>query len=514
MDHIYCIIKLFFTNPLPSFMDYLLVNTPLESLATECLIVAVYQNEQLSPSAKKLDSLSNGLITQLIQRGDIKGKVADTSLIHYLPHATIKRALLIGLGDANQLSAKDYRKALNSAANTLKSTQISSVVCCLAENSVQKQEITWNTRQIIEAFDAPFYQSNHCKSKPEESLCLTQVSVHSETDSDAVQTGINQGTAIARGVSLAKKVSDLPGNICTPTFLAEQAQKLAQQYSNLNAHILEEADMQELGMGSLLSVSRGSRQPAKLITLEYNGADKDSQPIVLVGKGLTFDAGGISLKPGSGMDEMKYDMCGSAAVLGTLQAVAELKLPINVVGIIPSSENMPDGDANKPGDIVTSMAGLTIEILNTDAEGRLILCDALTYAKKYNPDVVIDLATLTGACLVALGRVPSGLLGNDDTLCHDLQTASETALDTVWRLPLWDEYQEQLKSNFADIANIGGRDAGTITAACFLSRFTEEYQWAHLDIAGTAWKSGEAKGATGRPVPLLVQYLLNRANAT
>jgi len=494
-------------------MDYLLSNTPLESLKTECLIVAVYQDKQLSPSAKKLDSLTNGLITQLIQRGDIKGKVADTLLITYLAHATIKRALLVGLGDINTLNAKDYRKALTSAANTLKSSQIRSAVCCLAENSVQKQDITWNARQIIEAFDVPFYQPNSCKSKPEDSLSLTQVSLYSETDSDAIQTGINQGVAIAQGVSLAKTVSDLPGNICTPTFLAEQAQKLAQQYSNLNAHILEEADMQELGMGSLLSVSRGSRQAAKLITLEYQGADKDSQPIVFVGKGLTFDAGGISLKPGAGMDEMKYDMCGSAAVLGTLQAAAALKLPINVVGIIPSSENMPDGDANKPGDIVTSMAGLTIEILNTDAEGRLIICDALTYAKKYNPDVVIDLATLTGACLVALGRVPSGLLGNDDTLCHDLQVASETALDTVWRLPLWDEYQEQLKSNFADIANIGGRDAGTITAACFLSRFTEDYQWAHLDIAGTAWKSGEAKGATGRPVPLLVQYLLNRAYA-
>ncbi|WP_428353855.1 leucyl aminopeptidase [Methyloprofundus sp.] len=494
-------------------MDYLLANTPLESLETECLIVAVFANQKLSPAAQTLDSLTGGIITDILQRGDIKGKLAETLLINYLPYAAFKRALLVSFGDENELTAKDYRKALNAAAKTLKTTQISSVVCCLAEAKVNGQCATWNARQIVEAFDAPFYQFNDCKSKPADKLCLTSVSLHSLTEAKAIQTGINQGIAIAQGVALAKRVSDLPGNICTPTYLAEQAVDIAAQYPNLSAEILEEEQMQKLGMGSFLSVSRGSRQPAKLITLEYKGGADDAQPIVFVGKGLTFDAGGISLKSSAGMDEMKYDMCGSAAVLGALQAAAQLQLPLNIVGIIPSSENMPDGDANKPGDIVTSMAGLTIEILNTDAEGRLILCDALTYAKKFNPDVVIDMATLTGACLVALGRVPSGLLGNDDTLCNDLFNASETALDSVWRLPLWDEYQDQLKSNFADIANIGGRDAGTITAACFLSRFTKDYQWAHLDIAGTAWKSGDAKGATGRPVPLLVQYLLNRANA-
>jgi leucyl aminopeptidase len=466
-------------------MDYLLANTPLESLETECLIVAVFKDQTLSPSAHKLDSLTAGIITDILQRGDIKGKVADTLLLNYLPHAAFKRALLVGLGDADNLTAKAYRKALSAAANTLKASHISSAVSCLTENNVIDRDTTWKARQIVEAFAAPFYQFNDCKSKPASKLALTSLSLHSLTDSDAMQTGINQGSAIAQGVSLAKHISDLPGNICTPTYIAEQALKIAEQYTNLSAEILEEADMQKLGMGSFLSVSRGSRQPAKLITLEYSGAGKDAQPIVFVGKGLTFDAGGISLKPGAGMDEMKYDMCGSAAVLGALQAAAQLQLPLNIVGIIPSSENMPDGDANKPGDIVTSMAGLTIEILNTDAEGRLILCDALTYAKKFNPAVVIDMATLTGACLVALGRVPSGLLGNDDTLCNDLFVASETALDSVWRLPLWDEYQDQLKSNFADIANIGGRDAGTITAACFLSRFTKDFQWAHLDIAGT-----------------------------
>lgn len=494
-------------------MNYLLTDSPINTLETECLIVAIFENKQLSPAAQTLDSLTDGLITDILQRGDIQGKVSDTLLINYLPHTAIRRTLLVGLGEKNKTTSKAYRKAITAAANTLKATHITNACCCLAENPVIDQSISWKARHIVEAFDAPFYQFNDCKSKPAEKLALESLSLHSQTDSEDIQTGINQGVAIAQGVSLAKHVADLPGNICTPAYLAEQAIGIAEKFSNMTAEILEEADMQKLGMGSFLSVSRGSRQPAKLITLEYKGADVDTQPIVFVGKGLTFDAGGISLKPGAGMDEMKYDMCGSAAVLGTLQAAAQLQLPLNIVGIIPSSENMPDGDANKPGDIVTSMAGLTIEILNTDAEGRLILCDALTYAKKYNPDVVVDMATLTGACLVALGRVPSGLLGNDDVLCNDLSVASETALDSVWRLPLWDEYQEQLKSNFADIANIGGRDAGTITAACFLSRFTTDYKWAHLDIAGTAWKTGDAKGATGRPVPLLVQYLLNRAHA-
>jgi len=311
-------------------------------------------------------------------------------------------------------------------------------------------------------------------------------------------------------MSLAKELGNLPGNVCTPTYLAEQAIKLGQQYDAVTTTILDEDKMAELGMGSLLSVSRGSRQPAKLITMNYQGAG-DAKPVVLVGKGLTFDAGGISLKPAAGMDEMKYDMCGSASVFGTISAIAELNLPINVVGVVPSSENMPDGDANKPGDIVISMAGKTIEILNTDAEGRLILCDALTYSERFNPEVVIDIATLTGAIIVALGSKTTGLMSNDQDLADDLLQAGRDSDDKAWQLPLWDEYQEQLDSNFADIANIGGKEAGSVTAACFLSRFTEKYTWAHLDIAGTAWKSGgKAKGATGRPVPMLVQYLLNR----
>ena len=495
-------------------MDYSIETLALDKLETDCIIIGIYENQQLSPSAVLCNTLTNNLISQLIERGDISGKNAETLLINYIPDSTIDRILLVGLGEKGKTTAKLYRKALSSAISTIKSAKIKSVCCSLIDIDVKNTTEQWKTRQIIEVFNDAVYQYQETKSLKESKIKLKSVSVLAAEDIKAqTELGLQQGVAIAQGIKLTKFLSDLPGNICTPSYLAEQAKNIAASASKMSVEVLEESEMEALGMGSFLSVSRGSRQPAKLIVLNYQGASKDSRPIVIVGKGLTFDAGGISLKPGAGMDEMKYDMCGGASVLGTLQAAAEMDLNINIIGIIPSSENMPDGDANKPGDVVTSMSGLTIEILNTDAEGRLILCDALTYAKKFNPEVVIDLATLTGACLVALGRVPSGLLGNDDELCNDLINASETACDSLWRLPLWEEYQEQLKSSFADLANIGGRDAGTITAACFLSRFTEDYRWAHLDIAGTAWRTGSNKGATGRPVPLLTQYLINRANA-
>jgi leucyl aminopeptidase len=312
------------------------------------------------------------------------------------------------------------------------------------------------------------------------------------------------------GVRLAKDLANLPGNVCTPSYLAEQAEHVGKRYKKLKVKVLGEKDIEELGMGAFISVSRGSEEPARFIIMEYTGASAKTKPYVLVGKGLTFDAGGISIKPSANMDEMKYDMCGGASVIGAIAAAAELQLPLNIVALVPASENLPSGAANKPGDIVKSMAGLTIEILNTDAEGRLLLCDALNYAQRYEPAAVIDVATLTGACVVALGRHPSGLWSNDESLAVAVSEAGETALDRVWRMPLWDEYQDQLKSNFADLANIGGPDGGSVTAACFLSRFTKDYPWAHVDIAGTAWKSGAEKGATGRPVPLLVQYLLDR----
>jgi leucyl aminopeptidase len=322
--------------------------------------------------------------------------------------------------------------------------------------------------------------------------------------------GLAQGLAIAEGMALAKDLGNLPPNVCTPSFLAGQAREIGRRY-RMKVTVLERSDMERLGMHTLLSVANGSAQPPKLIALEYNGGRKGAKPVALVGKGITFDTGGISLKPAGEMDEMKFDMCGAASVLGTMKAVGEMKLPVNVVGIVPTTENMPGGRATRPGDIVKSLSGQTVEILNTDAEGRLILCDALTYAERYKPAAVIDIATLTGACVIALGHVASGLFSNDEAMAREVTAAADAAYDRVWRMPLWEDYQEQLKSNFADFANIGGRPAGAVTAACFLARFTRQFRWAHLDIAGTAWKSGREKGATGRPVPLLTQFLIRRA---
>ncbi|SFV86359.1 Cytosol aminopeptidase PepA [hydrothermal vent metagenome] len=332
--------------------------------------------------------------------------------------------------------------------------------------------------------------------------------LQSVTFADGEQNSIDKAVAIASGMALSRMLGDMPSNICTPTYLAKTAQDLAQEFG-LDCEVLEESDMSALGMGSLLSVSKGSIEVPKLISLSYTGKG-NAKPIVLVGKGVTFDSGGISLKPGTGMDEMKYDMCGAAGVLGTMRAVAEMQLKVNLTIVVPAVENMPAHNASKPGDVVTSMSGKTIEILNTDAEGRLILCDALTWVEKFNPEVVIDTATLTGAVIIALGKHHCGVMANDQNLADDLITAGKTAMDTAWQLPLDDEYDELLKSNFADMGNIGGREAGTVTAACFLSRFTKNYRWAHIDIAGTAWVSGAKKGATGRPVPLLTQYILNQ----
>lgn len=496
-------------------MDYSITSIPLDNLQCDCVVVGIFQNQQLTAAAEQLDRLYHGVIKHSVGRGELKGKPGETVLLNTIPGSKIERILLVGLGNGPQISAKDFKKALVSAANSLKKPAIHSVSCCLTECEVTDRNLQWKTRQTIEAFGDASYQFTQLKSdKTMDSSIEKLIVVVAEDQQTGANTGLIQGKAIAAGVALTKHLADLPGNICTPSFLAEQAIALSQQKSNISVEILGEPEMTELGMGALLSVSRGSRQQAALITLSYQGAAQDAKPVVLIGKGLTFDAGGISLKPAAGMDEMKYDMCGGATVLGTILAAAEMQLPLNIIGLIPSSENLPDGDANKPGDIVTSMSGKTIEILNTDAEGRLLLCDTLTYAERFHPEVVVDIATLTGACGIALGRVVSGLLGNNDDLCAALTAAGDIANDPVWRLPLWDDYQEQLKSNFADVANVGGKDAGTITAACFLSRFAEAFSWAHLDIAATAWRSGQNKGATGRPVPLLAQFLIDRTSSS
>jgi len=500
-------------NNFGKLMEFSLLTSPYESNQKDCLILGVFENQQHSQESSDFNLQTQGLIDNIIQRDNFDGTIGSTLTINFIPNNLYQRCILVGLGKQDQpLSSKNYRKLLTSTIKALKNTPATNATCCLTNTTVENQHNHWKIRQVVEVFQGACYQFSDLKSKPDPAIKLTHLNIAvSENNRLDSEIGIKQGIALANAIEFTKNLADLPGNHCTPSYLADQALQLSQQNNRLSTHILEEDEMAELGMGALLSVSRGSRQPAKLITMEYQGGTPESKPIVLVGKGLTFDAGGISLKPSSGMDEMKYDMCGGASVLGVFQALSDLNLPINVIGLIPTSENMPDGNANKPGDIVTSMSGLTIEILNTDAEGRLILCDTLTYAQRYNPEVVIDLATLTGACITALGRHPSGLLGNDDALCEDLFSAATTACDPVWRLPLWDEYQDQLKSNFADMANIGGPAGGTITAACFLSRFTKDFRWAHLDIAGTAWKSGDQKGATGRPVPLLTQYLIDFA---
>jgi leucyl aminopeptidase len=440
------------------------------------------------------------------------GTTGQTLLLPSTGINGVQRLLLVGCGKETEMNERSFDRVVNAIASTLASSGASDAEFYAAEIPLKGRDLAWKIRQAALLLNNSEYRFDGLKSdKPAPRKGLRKVAINVlKKDAERARQAITEASAISAGMSLTRDLGNLPANICTPTYLARQAQVLAKSDKRLRVSVLDEADMKRLKMGSLLSVSAGSRQPAKLITIEYRGAAAAEQPVVLVGKGVTFDTGGISLKPGQGMDEMKYDMCGAASVFGTLQAVTQMQLPINVVGIIPATENMPDGIATKPGDIVTSMSGQTIEILNTDAEGRLILCDALTYAAKFKPRCVIDIATLTGAVIVALGKVPSGVMGNNPALIKDLIKSGQQIEDKIWELPLWDEYQEQLKSNFADMANIGGRDAGTITAACFLSRFAKDYKWAHLDIAGTAWKSGDAKGATGRPVPLLTQYIINQ----
>jgi leucyl aminopeptidase len=430
-----------------------------------------------------------------------------------------ERVLVVGCGKPKEFDSRRFRDAVSLAIKTVDQSGAQEAVCLLTELEVTDLDVVSRVRQAAELARLSVYRFDRLKSEaevPERPLKKLVLGVAAARDVGKAGRAIDEGAAVATGMALARDLGNLPGNVCTPTYLAEQATEIAGRYRNIKCKVLEEKDMQKLGMGSLLSVAKGSRQPAKFIILEYGGikgaksAANKARPIVLVGKGITFDSGGISIKPSAAMDEMKFDMCGAASVLGTFSAIGELQPAVNVVGLVPSCENLPDGNANKPGDIVTSMAGKTIEVLNTDAEGRLILCDALTYSERYTPRAVVDIATLTGACVIALGSHASGLLGNDEKLVADLINAGNQAGDRAWQLPLWPEYQDQLKSNFADMANIGGREAGTITAACFLARFTEKLKWAHLDIAGTAWKSGNEKGATGRPVPLLTQFILNK----
>ncbi|WP_372521576.1 leucyl aminopeptidase [Sulfuricaulis sp.] len=494
-------------------MEFIVKSGTPEKQRSGCIVAGVFESRKLSTVAHQIDEVSGGAISSILRRGDLEGKPGQTLLLHNIPNLPSERVLLVGCGKEKEFNENRYRDTTAKAVSVLKDTGASEATSYLTELDVKGRDISWKVRQAVEVMEAALYRFDQLKSKPNNSrraLRRVVLAVPKRSDLGPGEQAIREGRAIAEGMKLARDLGNLPGNLCTPAYLAEQATEIGKQYG-LKITVLEKDDMQKLGMGALLSVARGSRQPPKLIVLEYLGGKEGEPPVALVGKGLTFDAGGISIKPAANMDEMKYDMCGGASVLGALKAAAELKLPLNIVGIIPSSENLPDGDANKPGDIVTSMSGQTVEVLNTDAEGRLILSDALTYAERYKPAVVIDIATLTGACVIALGAHASGLLANNDQLAREILGAGKYTHDRAWQLPLWDDYQKQLDSNFADMANIGGREAGTITAACFLARYAKNFKWAHLDIAGTAWKTGKEKGATGRPVPLLVQFLINRA---
>ena len=482
---------------------------------TQCAIVGVFENVKLSPSARVLDKASKGYLTKVLKRGDISGKTNQTLVLHDVPNVGATRVLLVGLGNEDDMNSAKYASIAKTVLGKIKAISSRTNLCCLLEVNIPGRNIDWKTQRIIESFEAGLYSFTEMKGKPP----VNTVSIESvdlllddKSELETVLNGIAVGNALTAGISSAKTLGNLPGNICTPTYLANQAKQLAKDYSSITTKVIEEKEIEKLGMGAFMSVTRGSVQPGKLIVITHKGGKAKEAPHVLVGKGITFDTGGISLKPGGGMHEMIWDMCGAASVFGTMVAIAEQGLAMNVIGVIAAAENMPSGDASRPGDIVKTMSGQTVEILNTDAEGRLVLCDTLTYIDQFNPKTVIDVATLTGACVIALGSHASAMYANDEGVAADLTKAGEDSLDRVWRMPLWEDYQVQINSAFADMANIGGREAGSITAACFLARFTKKYRWAHLDVAGSAFKgSGPSKGSTGRPVSLLFEYLNNLA---
>ena len=480
---------------------------------TQCLVLFAGEGSQQTAFAA-VDAETGGLLTSLIERGDLKTAAGSTLMVPTVTGIKAERILLISAGK-EQPKASDAEKICTGVARSLQATRIKDAVIAFDDLELADRETPWLISLLSRHVAIAGYKFDQHKSKKKDARdepTLTKVALL-QTGRKALENhkqAAAEGVATAAGMALARDLGNQPGNVCTPRYLTEEAKKLARGVTKLSIKALGEKEMEKLGMHSFLSVSKGSVEEGQLIQMDYKGGKKGDQPVVLLGKGITFDTGGISLKPGASMDEMKYDMCGAASVFGTMKAIVELQLPINVIGLIAAAENMPAGHASKPGDIVTSMSGQTIEILNTDAEGRLVLCDALTYAERFKPKAVVDIATLTGACIIALGHHISGLMSNDDDLAEALSVAGNVSGDKAWRLPLGDEYQKQLDSNFADMANIGGRGAGTITAGCFLSRYAKEYPWAHIDIAGTAWKSGGDKGATGRPVPLLVQYVLNQ----
>jgi leucyl aminopeptidase len=496
-------------------MEYFTTTSSAAKRATDCVIVGVYDDGKLSAGAKEIDDASNGELRRLVKSGDVSGKPGRCVLQTNLGGIKSARVAVVGLGKQDGLDTRAFCRAVAAAVGAVSDSKCKDILNTLTLEKVGDNSVYYLARQTVQTVGDVLYRFTQMKSKGGDgriSLSKIGFSVASSGDAAKAKLGATHGDGIVEGMSLAKDLGNLPPNVCTPTYLARTAQKLAKGNGKLTTRVLNETDMKRLGMHSLLSVTAGTSEPAKMIIMQYKGGAK-SKPIVLVGKGVTFDSGGISLKPGPAMDEMKFDMCGAAGVIGTMATVAALELPVNLNVVVPAVENLPGSNATVPSDIVKSMSGQTIEILNTDAEGRLILCDALTYSRRFKPDTIIDVATLTGACVIALGHHHTGVMSYDDTLADEIVGAGVKSYDRAWRLPLTEDYSEQLKSNFADFANVGGRDGGAITAGCFLGKFTDGMKWAHLDIAGTAWKTGQKKGATGRPVPLLSEFILSRCNA-
>ncbi|MEI6897254.1 MAG: leucyl aminopeptidase [Psychromonas sp.] len=498
-------------------MEFLVKSGSPEKQRSACIVVGVFEPRRLSPAAELLDEISEGYLTSLLRRGDIEGKVGQVLFLHHMPNVPSERVLLVGCGKERELTETQYKQIIAKTISTLNDTGALEAICFLSELNIKGRDSYWAIRQAVESAQDSLYSFDQFKTikdntrRPLRKLTFT---VSSRKQLPRAEQALQHAIAITSGINVCKDLANMPPNICTPLYLAEQAQALATEFEKIETEIIDSAQMAELKMNSYLAVAKGSVNPAYMSIMHYNGGNADQKPIVLVGKGLTFDSGGISLKPGAGMDEMKYDMGGAASVFGTMKALAKLDLPINVIGILAGAENMPSSNAYRPGDILTTMSGQTVEVLNTDAEGRLVLCDVLTYVERFEPECVVDIATLTGACIMALGHHICAMLSPHKGLAHELISASNQSGDKAWQLPMDEEYQKQLDSPFADMANIGGRPAGTVTAACFLSRFTKKYNWAHLDVAGTAWRpAGPNKGSTGRPVPLLTQFLINRSES-
>jgi leucyl aminopeptidase len=498
-------------------MEFMAVVDAKARAPSGCAAVGIYENGDLGLAARQVDKQLEGMITRLLGSGDFAAKLGDSLMLPLPSGSAAARLLLIGLGARAAFGRKQYRKAVLATAQALAKTGAADATVYLAMEPVSDLDVQYRARIVAEVFSSHAYKIPDLKTSPKPKarrLSAVKVATADARGAKAASAGLRMGAAIGNGMAFARDLANLPPNVCTPAFMGTRTLQMAKEFPNLKAKVVDESGIKALKMGAFLAVAQGSEQPPRLIVCEYRGSRKDTAPICLVGKGITFDSGGISLKEPPGMDEMKFDMGGGAAVLGTVRAIAELKLPINVVAIVAAAENMPDGNAVKPADIVTTMSGQTVEILNTDAEGRLVLCDAITYSRRYKPAAVVDVATLTGACIVALGNHTSGLMSNTPALAEELESAGMRADDRAWRLPIGEEYVDQLKSNFADIANVGGREGGACTAASFLSKFAKDLKWAHLDVAGTAWLSGAQKGSTGRPVPLLIDFLIHRAKAS